>query len=79
MEEKFATPSTEDQFTPRNLGGQLHAPEKEVLGIHCVVPTDGPNMTANRKCRPQQRITLLTTAILSLGLRLRTYKLTVHQ
>jgi hypothetical protein len=60
MEEKFVITLTEEQFTPRNLEGQLHAPKKEVLGIHCVVPTDGPNMTAYRKCRPQQRITLLT-------------------
>jgi len=32
MEEKFAVTLTEDQFTPRNLEGRLHAPEKRGTG-----------------------------------------------
>jgi len=51
---KFVVTLTEDQFTPRNLEDQLHAPEKEVLGIHFVVPTDGPNMMANRNVDPSR-------------------------
>jgi len=38
MEVKFAITLTKDQFTPRNLEGQLHAPEIKVMGIHCWSP-----------------------------------------
>jgi len=39
MEEKFAVTLTEDQFTPRNLEGQLHVPEKRGPGY----PLCGPH------------------------------------
>ena len=62
MEDKFAVTLTEDQFTPCNLEGQLHVPEKRGPGYPLCGPHRRSHEGAEKMSTPAE-IHLLMTSI----------------